>query len=98
MRGFWSDPEGLSITEVLSLAFAGAYFIVAGFMVRLLAAGLLTRDAVDFFEVFTWPVLVILGGYFGNKLLDRLPSLRRTPPRLNGEDNEEEGRDDRATI
>lgn|GEM_PF-4628457 len=44
---------------------------------RLLAAGLLTRDAVDFFEVFTWPVLVILGGYFGHKLLDRLPVGKR---------------------
>lgn len=98
MRGFWNDPEGLSITEVLSLAFTGAYFLVAAFMVRILASGSLTRDAVDFFEVFTWPVLVILGGYFGNKLLDKLPSLRRIPPRLNNGNDEEEGRDDRGTI
>jgi len=97
MKGFWNDREGLSITDVLSLSFAAAYFAVATVMVNHLRAGTLTRDAVDFFEVFTWPILVILGGYFTNGIVARLPSLRRRPPNLGTEpqDYETIGRDDR---
>jgi len=62
LKGFWNDPDGLSITDIISLTFITFYFILA---IYLFHNGLTERE-VDFFNVVTWNTLTILGGYFAS--------------------------------
>lgn len=83
LKGFWSDPDGLSIPDLLSLVFTLAYLIVTGIMVRRLVGDTLTDNAIDFYQVFTWNMLTVLGGWFGNQMISRLGGFslrsRRAP-------------------
>ena len=88
MKGFWSDPEGLSIAELTILAALPPWVYTA---YRFALAADLSANQVDFFLVLTYPLLVVLGG----KLLGYLPQLGRR--RVTAE-IADEGRDDRATI
>lgn len=71
-KGFWNDQDGFSITDVLALGFSFLYAIVSVMMFIKLWTGELTDTAIDFFQVFSYPMLVILGGYFGNKLTGKI--------------------------
>lgn len=88
MKGFWNDPEGLSIAELTILAALPPWIYTA---YRFALAADLSANQVDFFLVLTYPLLVVLGG----KLLGYLPQLgrRRAMPEV-----AEEGRDERGTM
>lgn len=80
MRGFWNDPDGISITDFLALLFSAAYLGVLGLAVTRMIAGELADQDIDLLQVLTWPTLTILGGYFGGQMLGRLQgSLKRQP-------------------
>jgi len=79
MKGFWNDAEGVSITDWLAAIFALGYFAIVGIMAVKLYQGTLTDRAVDFFSVFSWPVMTILGGYFGDRIASRFTGRRPTP-------------------
>lgn len=81
MRGFWNDPDGVSITDWLAAVFTMGYFAVAGIMAIKLYQGSLTDRAVDFFSVFSWPVMTILGGYFGDRIASRFGGKRQSKSR-----------------
>ncbi|MGB9886889.1 MAG: hypothetical protein ACPLRW_07830 [Moorellales bacterium] len=94
MKGFWNDPEGLSIAELTILAALPPWIYTA---YRFALATDLSANQVDFFLVLTYPLLVVLGG----KLLGYLPQLGRRRVAMNGaiiEDKDEERRDNGATI
>lgn len=74
LRGFWNDPEGLSFAEAISIVFTALYLAVTGLLLARLLGGNLTDQALDFFEVLTWPMLTILGGWFGDRMLSRFGS------------------------
>lgn len=73
MRGFWNDSDGVSVPDVLAIIFTVAYFGVAGYVLY----GGLDDMKIDFFSVFTWPILTILGGYFGGHVLGQIGSSLR---------------------
>lgn len=91
MRGFWNDPEGLSIAELAILAALPPWVYTA---YRYALAADLSANQVDFFLVLTYPLLVVLGG----KVLGYLPQLGRRRVIPNVSEVTEEGRDNRATI
>lgn len=79
MRGFWNDPDGISITDFLALLFSTAYLALLGLLVYRMATDTLTTMDVDLLQIFTWTILTILGGYFGGQMLQRLGSTRQGP-------------------
>lgn len=103
IRGFWSDPEGLSIPEVLSLSFAALYITVTGVLLSRLLSGGLGPDALNFYETLTWTMLTVLGGWFGDRMVSRLGGsrLRRAQAGQAGSEDDAEGQpggDYRGTI
>ncbi len=77
MRGFWNDPEGISITDFLALSFSGVYVVLLALSTTKLLRGTLTAVDVSFLQVITWPSLTILGGYYGGEFINY---LRSRPP------------------
>ncbi|MEG6521188.1 hypothetical protein [Desulfotomaculum sp. 1211_IL3151] len=85
MRGFWNDDDGMSITDSLAIWFSVGFGIVSAIFVYLLLTDKLTDRAVDFFTQFSWPVITILGGYYGDKIASQFGyaiSSRRRPQKL----------------
>lgn len=83
MRGFWNDDDGMSITDSLAIWFSVGFGIVSIIFVYLLLNDKLTDRAVDFFTQFSWPVITILGGYYGDKIASQFGSaISRKQPQL----------------
>lgn len=62
LRGFWNDPQGITVSETLELIVALMYLVGGSVELRQLILGKLTSTGVDLLTVLTWPVLAILGG------------------------------------
>ncbi|MCP1159468.1 hypothetical protein [Bacillus infantis] len=75
-KGFWNDSDGLSITDTLSVGFSILFAIVSIMMFIKLWKEDLTMQSIDFFQVFSYPMLIILSGYFGNKIVENLGAKR----------------------
>lgn len=110
IHGFWDDPEGLSFPEAISIVFTALYLTVTGVLLSRLLKNALTDQALDFYQILTWTMLTVLGGWFGDRMLSRFGNSNlRSRPRARyqyepttwepetPEDNGEE-RDGRATI
>lgn len=110
LRGFWNDVGGLSLPEALSIVFTALYLVVTGLLLARLLAGTLTDQALDFLELVSWPMLTVLGGWFGDRMLSRFGrgSLRPryrptywydyTPPPEPVDSEPQEGDGRRGTI
>ncbi|TCJ01604.1 hypothetical protein [Cytobacillus praedii] len=70
-KGFWNDTDGWSITDVLSIGFALLFAIVSFMMFVKLWTDELTMQSIDFFQVFSYPMIIILSGYFGDKIASK---------------------------
>lgn len=57
MRGFWNDPEGLTIDEFAALMILPLFLFVG---VKLALADDITSTQVDFFTVLTYPILAVV--------------------------------------
>jgi hypothetical protein len=57
MRGFWNDPDGLTIDEFAALMVL-PLFLFTG--VKLALAKDITATQVDFFTVLTYPILAVV--------------------------------------
>lgn len=79
LRGFWSDADGLSVADIVSLLVAVAFAVTVGADLTKLIRGTLAANDVDLLNVLVWPVLVVLGGGAASMFL---PSLRQ--PRMPG--------------
>jgi len=75
LRGFWNDRDGLTITDFLAILFTSSYFVVSWVMVRKVLGGTLTDKDVTFFEVYSWGMWTILGGYFVDRTASRLGDI-----------------------
>jgi hypothetical protein len=84
-RGFWNDHDGLSIADVVIWVALPPWLYVA---YKYALAVDLSGNQVDFFQVLTYPLLLVLGG----KTISNLPPLRRMRV---VQFPEYEGRDDR---
>lgn len=76
-RGFWNDRDGWSITDVMSIGFASLFAVVSFMMFVKLWTDELTMQSIDFFQVFSYPMLIILSGYFGDKIVGQINMKRR---------------------
>ncbi len=76
MKGFWTDAEGLSITETLALCFTGIHLIVVTVLLVMLVKGHPAPMLADFLNACSWPILTVLAGYFGDKVAARFGGLR----------------------
>lgn len=75
-KGFWNDRDGWSITDVMSIGFATLFAVVSFMMFIKLWTDELTMQSIDFFQVFSYPMLIILSGYFGDKIVGNLGAKR----------------------
>lgn len=66
MRGFWSDPDGWSLAEVVVICVLPVWMYVA---IKMALAKELSVNQVDYFSVLSYPLLVAVGG----KMLTYLP-------------------------
>lgn len=70
LKGFWNDADGLSIADVVIWVTLPPWLYTA---YRYAIAGELSGNQVDFFQVLTYPLLVVLGG----RAISDLPPLKR---------------------
>lgn len=72
MRGFWNDPDGLSIEEFAALLVLPLFLFVG---VKLAIAEDISSTQVDFFTVLTYPILAVVA----RKAVERfgIPTLGR---------------------
>lgn len=57
MRGFWNDPDGLTIDELAALTVLPLFLFVG---IRLALAEDISSTQVDFFTVLTYPILAVV--------------------------------------
>ena len=57
MRGFWNDPNGLTIDEFAALLVLPLFLFVG---VKLAMAKDISSTQVDFFTVLTYPILAVV--------------------------------------
>lgn len=57
MRGFWNDPDGLTIDEFAALAVLPLFLFVG---VKMAIAKDISSTQVDFFTVLTYPILAVV--------------------------------------
>jgi len=66
MRGFWNDPDGWSLADVVTVLVLPVWMYVA---VKFALASDLSGNQVDYFLVLSYPLLIAVGG----KMLSGLP-------------------------
>jgi len=57
MRGFWNDPDGLTIDEFAALLVLPLFLFVG---VKMAIADDISSTQVDFFTVLTYPILAVV--------------------------------------
>jgi hypothetical protein len=72
MRGFWNDPDGITIEDLAVLASLGLYVFVG---VKIALAGDVSTNQVDFFAVLGYPIIAAIA----KKAIERIgwPTLGR---------------------
>jgi len=70
MKGFWNDPDGLSIEEFAAILVLPLFLFVG---IKLAMTADITGTQVDFFTVLTYPILAVVA----RKAVERfgIPSL-----------------------
>lgn len=63
-KSMWSNPEGFSIVDMLALSFA-VVFLVSAIYIMIVPA----MEQIEVLQVLSQPVVVILGGYFGDQIV-----------------------------
>ena len=65
-RSFWTDPEGMSIIDILSLGYSITYLsvIIANIFIR-------KELLITLMNSMTPIILLILGGYFGGQAVQQ---------------------------
>lgn len=63
-KTIWSNPEGFSIVDVLAISFAFV-FLVSAMYIMIIPA----MEQIEVLRVLSQPVMVILGGYFGDQIV-----------------------------
>lgn len=66
VRGFWSDPDGWSLADVVTVLVLPVWMYVA---IKFALAKDLSGNQVDYFLVLSYPLLIAVGG----KMLSGLP-------------------------
>ncbi|GEM_PF-6814134 len=74
IRGFWGDEHGITLTEAVAVIVMGTWFVVTVWMLCYMVTGHLTDRMVDFYSVFTWTPLGVVGGLFGQAAFGALVS------------------------
>lgn len=63
-KTLWSNPEGFSIVDILALSFA-IIFLISAIYIMVVPA----MEQIEVLRVLSQPVMVILGGYFGDQIV-----------------------------
>ena len=73
VKTFLNDEDGLSITDFLSTSFVVVFLVICITVVyKGLILGIEIQDnIVDTLRIMSNPLLVILGGYFGTKMVTK---------------------------
>lgn len=66
VRGFWSDPDGWSLADVVTVLVLPVWMYVA---IKFALAKDLSGNQVDYFLVLSYPLLIAVGG----KAISNLP-------------------------
>lgn len=82
IRGFWNDEHGITLTEAVAIIVMSTWFVVTFWMVAYMVTGNLTDRMVDFYSVFTWTPLGVVGGLFGQAAFGALGGRSNSPTSL----------------
>lgn len=63
-KTLWSNPEGFSIVDILALSFA-IVFLISAIYIMVVPA----MEQIEVLRVLSQPVMIILGGYFGDQIV-----------------------------
>lgn len=63
-KTMWSNPDGFSIVDILAISFA-FIFLVSAIYIMVVPA----MEQIEVLRVLSQPVMVILGGYFGDQIV-----------------------------
>jgi len=85
MKGFWNDPNGLTIDEFAALLVLPLFLFVG---VKLALANDITSTQVDFFTVLTYPILAVVARQAVEKF--GFPNLKKTTVQKEEEVNNEQ--------
>ncbi len=82
LKGFWNDTDGISITDTLAGIFSFSYFLVSGVILQKIILDQLNDKDIAFFQYYSWPIMTILGGYFGDKIAQSITNKPIKPPNI----------------
>ena len=71
-RTLWSNPEGFSIHDLLAICFASTFLLSAIYIMIKPAI-----EQIEVLRVLSQPVMVILGGYFGDQIVKGYQESKR---------------------
>jgi len=76
IRTFLNDADGVSITDFISVVFVIAFVAASGMIVwkGLFLESNIQDAVVDTLRIMSNPLMVILGGYFGTKMVNKFVS------------------------
>ena len=83
---FWSKPDGLSIVDVLALGFSAAYYLI---VVMAVMGGEEAAALAAIQANMNLPISTILGGYFGDQIVQH---WHRSKPEAIAAEKEDEER------
>lgn len=63
-KTIWSNPDGFSIHDLLAICFATVFLLSAIYIMIKPAI-----EQIEVLRVLSQPVMVILGGYFGDQIV-----------------------------
>ena len=65
-RSFWTDPEGISIIDILSLGYSSTYLAI-------IISNIFIREdiLIELMRTMSPIILLILGGYFGGQAVQQ---------------------------
>lgn len=63
-KTIWSNPDGFSIHDILAICFSGIFLVSAVYIMIKPAI-----EQIEVLRVLSQPVMVILGGYFGDQIV-----------------------------
>ena len=71
----WSNPEGFSIVDILAISFA-IIFLISAMYIMIIPA----MEQIEVLRILVQPVMVILGGYFGDQIVKGYQEGKQPPP------------------
>lgn len=87
LKWFGNDNDGLALSDMVGIIIIIMWLVTTSYMLYMLYMGKLTAIMIDFYSVFLWLPLIVVGSLFGESVVSfigkgRLPNLTSGKQRL----------------